>query len=109
MPRARPSAIPVKQGIVQVKKTVPVSATAKNLRSPKSPALVEGPTIIVPQKSAPSPHSAPVHPFAAQKLQYASSSAERGLFSNSNDSTPTSRVEARPLPGRIFDARVGSF
>jgi hypothetical protein len=108
--KVRPSSIPVKQGIVQVKKTVPVSATAKNLRSPKSPALAEQPTIIVPHQSAPSPHSAPVHPFAQKQAQYAvASSSPRALFSNSNESTPIARVEARPLPGRIFDARIGSF
>jgi hypothetical protein len=56
----------------------------------------------------PSPQAAPVHPFAHKQVRYGSELRSPTFASNAN--TPTSvALEPRPLSGRVFDARGGSF
>lgn len=110
--KVRLSGIPVaeqsarKQSVVTVKRTSatpPGSAQKVKIVVPSS--LQEGASVIHPNSTLPSPSAAPVHPFAHKQVQYQRSS---GPSSVSNANTPTSFAPL-PLPGKVFDARYGSF
>jgi hypothetical protein len=120
MRRVRVSSHPVKvtqqtQNVVSVKRTTttPPGSTQKPWKTVRQAASTasasqEAPSVIIPNSALPSPQAAPVHPFAHKQVRYGSELRSPTLGSNAN--TPTSvALEPRPLSGRVFDARGGSF
>jgi hypothetical protein len=118
--RVRVSSLPVKvtqqtQSVVSVKRTTttPPGSTQKPWKTVRQAASTanasqEAHSVIIPNSVLPSPQAAPVHPFAHKQVRYGSELRSPALGSNAN--TPTSvALEPRPLSGRVFDARGGSF